>query len=212
MSIQILASGGTILVETDTNKNVFVISSLPSLSDGKERFVLSRGIEGAFIIAASQAVNTTLAGLYYMGGTNTVAYLKKFQFMLAGVTTTFTDQVPGAIGLQRFLSLGIYPTAIPTPNSQKSQSSIGSSMYSQSSHQAISLPNAIFGTDVAWARMPAFTGVVSTPYFEWVYEPVYPTVIYPNNGLALRIRVATSSWKTFVYTFIADFEESYLKR
>jgi len=198
MSIQISSTSNNI-VDTDTNKNIDVRYGICT----QGRYTLAQAPVG--IVAASLAADVTLAYLYNYVGSRT-AYFKKITISFVSATAGATTLVGGAMGLQRINTLGLYPTAIPIPN-RNNESYERSAIISLASAAAITMTNAVFGGEITWWRIPIFINTIDAGRADYVFQPDYPLVVPPFEGLAFRIRVALPATQTIVYSYTAEWCE-----
>jgi hypothetical protein len=201
MSIQIIGSGGTVL-DTDTNKNVLVTPGLPKKNTGY--FTMYGNSTTACV--ASLAADVTLAWIYNLGKGNGKISIKNLKLMITIISTqTTSGRVPGALVLQRFKYLALYPTTVASPSGSP-LSLIQSNMISQFSNADIVMTNAVYGSIVAWFRPPHY--ITGTELHHVInHESTYPTVLQPYDGLALRVSVAFPLTQTWNYAFFFDWSE-----
>lgn len=194
MTIKIIGTSSGVEVDTDTNNNVLICEGVPSHVGGGH-FTMTSGF--ATVIGVSLGTDSTLGYMQYFGKGPRAAYLTKFVLRLGSATVGASTLVPGAIGLMRFSNLTLAQT-FPTLNRQDTQS-IKSDVVGTSSNAAITMTGAVFGNEIARTRIPIFFNLNN--WYEWKYEPTYPTVLYAYDGIAMRTRVACPATQTWLLAY-----------
>lgn len=159
------------------------------------------------VIAASLAANVTLMSMRLDPVSVRKAYLDRLRVLISISTVGTSGLVPGVLGLQRFT------TATPTGGTARTVNKLNEPLADTSdmtdirdNNAALTVTSVVFGTLVAESRVPI---VISgaTSYLEWVFEPPYPVVLQPGNGLCLRTQVAMPLTQTWLFDYTAYWQE-----
>jgi hypothetical protein len=159
------------------------------------------------VIAASLASNTTLMAMRLDSVSSRKAYIERIRVLMSIVTVGTSALVPGILGLQRF------STATPTLGTARTPNKMNVPLASESdmtdirdNNAALTVTSVVFGTLVAESRVPI---VISgaTSYLEWVFEPPYPVVLQPGDGLCLRTQSAMPATQTWLFDYNAYWHE-----
>lgn len=191
--------------DTDANRQLLIVDrGLPAHPAAGGYYTVCGGPAG--IVAASLAADTSLVAMRFATGSTRKAYLAKFRFIMTPATLGTSALVAGAIGLQRITSATPSGGTARTANEQNEPLSTATDMTSiQDLASALTVTSVVFGTEIARTRLPLF--VASGGPFEWIYEPLYPTVLAAGDGIVLRTRVATPATQTWVFDWTAHWYE-----
>jgi hypothetical protein len=205
MAIKLIGTTSGVEVDTDSNKQLLVSDTgLPAHPAAGGFYTVAGGPAG--IVAAGLAIDTSLFAMRFATGSTRKAYLTKFRFVMSPATLGVAAGVAGAIGLQRFTAATPSAGTARTPNEQNEPLATATDMTSiQDLASALTMTSVVFGTVVARTRVPLF--VSSAGWFEWIYEPPYPTVLQPGDGLVLRTTVALAATQTWVFDYTAHWFE-----
>ena len=159
------------------------------------------------VVAASLAANTMLMSMRLDTASARKAYIDRIRVLMSIVTVGTSALVPGILGLQRFT------TATPTGGTARTVNKMNELLATTSdmtdirdNNAALTVTSVAFGTLVAESRVPI---VISgaTSYLEWVFEPPYPVVLQPGDGLCLRTQSAMPATQTWLFDYNAYWHE-----
>lgn len=185
-------------VVIDTNGNLQVVDGLPQHPAAGGFYTVCGGPAG--IVAAGLASDTSLMAARFAAGSTRKAYVTKFRFVMTPATLGAAAGVAGSIGLQRFTTATPTGGTARTPNEQNEPLATATDMTSvQDLATALTVTSVVFGNEIARTRVPLF--VANAGGFEWIYEPLYPTVLQPGDGIVLRTRVALAATQTWVFDY-----------
>lgn len=202
--IQIVGSTGSNLAAVDGNNNLSTSEGLPSHPVAGGFYTAAGG--PAAIVAAALVIDTSLMAMRFSASSTRKAYLTKFRWCMSPATLGAAAGVAGAIGLQRFTAATPSGGTARTANEQNEPLATATDMTSiQDLNSALTVTSVVFGTVVARTRVPLF--VANAGGFEWIYEPLYPTVLQPGDGLVLRTTVQLAATQTWVYDWTAHWFE-----
>lgn len=198
--------GGASGIDGDVNANKGVLTSdvLPAHPTAGGYYTVCGGPAG--IVAAGLATDVTLAAMRFSASSTRRAYVDRFRFIMSPATLGAAAAVAGAIGLQRFTAATPTGGTARTPNEQSEALAPASDMTSvQDLAGGLTMTSVVFGTEIARSRVPLF--VSSAGWFEWIFEPKYPIVLIPGDGICLRTRVALAATQTWVFDYTAHWYE-----
>lgn len=198
--------GGVSGVDADVsaNRGLGVSEILPAHPAAGGFYTVCGGPAG--VVAAGLATDTALVAMRFSAGSTRRAFLTKFRFIMSPATLGAAAGVAGSIGLQRFTTATPSGGTARTPNENSEVLAPASDMTSvQDLASALTVTSVVFGAEVARTRVPLF--VASAGWFEWIFEPAYPIVLVPGDGLALRTRVALAATQTWVFDYTAHWFE-----
>jgi len=158
------------------------------------------------IVAAALAADTSLMSMRFSSGSTRKAFLYKFRFCMSPATLGAAAGVAGQIGLQRFTTATPTGGSARTANEQNEPIATATDMTDiRDNNAALTVTSVVFGNEIARTVVPLF--VSSAGWFEWIYEPEYPTVLVPGDGVVLRTRVACAATQTWVFAWTAHWRE-----
>lgn len=204
MSVQLIGGTSAVVADVDSNKNLFVVEGLPAHPAAGGYYTVAGGPAG--IIAAALAADTTLMAMRFKADSNRKAYISKCTVFIGGATIGVSAGVAGVLGIQRFTT-GVPSTGTDrVVNEQNETLTTATDMtVIQDKATALTMTSVVFGTEVAWTRVPLF--INGAMWLEWVFEPTYPTVLSPGDGLCLRTRVACAATQTWVFAYTWEWSE-----
>lgn len=203
MGIQVIGNAG-VVAEVDSNRNLHTYEGLPAHPAAGGYYTVAGGPAG--IVAAGLAIDTSLVALRFSASSTRKAYLTKFRFVMSPATLGAAAGVAGAIGLQRFTAATPTGGTARTSNEQNAVLATATDMTSiQDLASALTVTSVVFGTVVARSRVPLY--VASAGWFEWIYEPLYPTVLEAGDGIVLRTTVQLAATQTWVFDWTAHWYE-----
>lgn len=190
--------------DVDTSRNVLVTDGLPAHPTAGGFYSVAGGPAG--IVAATLASDTSLMAMRFSASSTRKAYLTKLRFVMSPATLGAAGGVAGSIGLQRFTTAAPSGGTSRTPNELNEPLATATDMtYVQDFASALTVTSVVFGAEVSRSRIPLF--VSSAGWFEWIFEPPYPVVLYAGDGLALRTRVVMPATQTWVFDYSAYWYE-----
>lgn len=199
--------GGTSAVDADVdaNKQVKIADlGIPAHPTAGGWYTVCGGPTG--IVAAGLATDTSLMAMRFSPSSTRRAYLTKFRFIMSPATLGAAAGVAGSIGLQRITTATPSGGTARTPNENSEALAPATDMTSvQDLASALTMTSVVFGAEVGRSRVPLF--VSSAGSFEWIFEPAYPIVLIPGDGLALRTRVQLAATQTWVFDYTAHWYE-----
>lgn len=159
------------------------------------------------VIAASLAANTTLMSMRLNPVSVRKAYIDKVRVVIAISTVGTSALVPGLLGLQRFT------TATPTGGTARTPHEFNEPLATTSDitdvrdlNSALTVTSVVFGGLAAQTYVPIVISG-STSYFEWIFEPPYPEVLQPGDGLCLRTQSVMPATQTWMFNYNAYWHE-----
>lgn len=158
------------------------------------------------VVAAALATDTNLMTARFSAGSSRKAYVTKYRFVMTPATLGAAAGVAGQIGLQRFTTATPTGGTARTPNEQHEAEATATDMTDiRDSNAALTVTSVVFGNELARTVVPLF--VANAGGFEWIYEPNYPTVLVPGDGITLRTRVALAATQTWVFAWTMHWYE-----
>lgn len=204
MAIKIVGAVSAVEADVDSNRNLKVTEGLPAHPSAGGWYSVAGGPAG--IVAAGLAADTSLVALRFSTGSTRKAQVSKFTILICGATIGVSAGVGGAIGLQRFTAATPSGGTARTVNEMNPALDSTSDMTSvQDLASALTMTSVVFGTEVAWTRVPLF--INGAMWYEWTFEPKYPIVLTAGDGLVLRTRVALAATQTWVYAWTCTWKE-----
>lgn len=198
--------GGTsgLDADVDANKGLMIVQNLPAHPAAGGWYTVCGGPAG--IVAAGLASDTSLVAMRFSASSTRKAFLHKFRFVMSPATLGAAAGVAGSIGLQRFTTATPSGGTARTANEQNEPLAAATDMTSiQDLASALTMTSVVFGAEIARFRVPLF--VANAGGFEIVFEPVYPVVLVPGDGIVLRTRVALAATQTWVFDWTAHWYE-----
>lgn len=198
--------GGTSGTDADVNANKAFLTAeaLPAHPVAGGYYTVCGGPAG--IVAAGLATDTSLMAMRFSPSSTRKAYLTKFRFIMSPATLGAAAGVAGSIGLQRFTTATPTGGTARTPSENNEPLATATDMTSvQDLASALTMTSVVFGGEIARTRVPLF--VSSAGGFEWIFEPAYPIVLIPGDGIVLRTRVALAATQTWVFDYTAHWYE-----
>jgi hypothetical protein len=190
--------------DVDANKGLLTVANLPAHPAAGGFYTACGGPAG--IVAAGLATDTCLMAMRFSASSTRRAFLSKFRFLMSPATLGAAGGVAGSIGLQRFTTATPSGGTTRTANELSEPLATATDMTSiQDLASALTVTSVVFGAEVARTRVPLF--VSSAGWFEWIFEPAYPVVLVPGDGLVLRTRVALAATQTWVFDWTAHWSE-----
>ena len=198
MSVQIIGGTSGVVADVDSNKNLLVSEGLPAHPAAGGFYTVAGGPVG--IVAAALVIDTTLMAMRFAAGSVRKAYVTKLRLFIGAATIGVSAGVGGVLGIQRFTAATPNGGTARTSNKQDEVLTTATDMTSiQDLASALTMTDVVFGTEVAWTRVPLF--INGAMWMEWIYEPNYPTVLAPGDGLCLRTRIALAATQTWVFAY-----------
>lgn len=158
-------------------------------------------------IAAGIAANTSLMSMRFSSSSTRIAYVKKMRVDIAVITVGATGLIPTPFGLQRFTS------ATPSGGSAFTPANLNESLDSatdmtdvRANASALTVTSVVFGSVIDQVAVPVFISG-SGPAYTWNIQPTYPIVLQAGDGLALRIQSVGPATQTWMFSFVAEWEE-----
>jgi hypothetical protein len=188
----------------DANGNIYVTDGLPEHPAAGGYYTCCGGPTG--IVAAGLAADVNLMTARFSAGSSRRAYVTKYRFIMSPATLGAAAGVAGQIALQRFATATPTGGTARTPNEQHEAEATATDMTDiRDQATALTVTSVTFGTEIARTVVPLF--VASAGSFEWIYEPNYPTVLTPGDGITLRTRVALAATQTWVFSWTMHWYE-----
>jgi len=182
----------------DANGNVYTSEGLPEHPAAGGYYTCCGGPTA--VVAAALATDTNLMTARFSAGSSRRAYVTKYRFVMTPATLGAAAGVAGQIALQRFTTATPTGGTARTPNEQHEAEATATDMTDiRDSNAALTVTSVVFGTEIARTVIPLF--VANAGGFEWIYEPNYPTVLTPGDGITLRTRVALAATQTWVFAW-----------
>lgn len=206
MSVKIIGTTSAVEADVDTNKNLMVTPGLPQhpAATAGGYYTVCGGPAG--IVAATLATDTPLFGMRLVSTSTRKAYITKFILQINVATIGVTAGVSGVIGLIRFTTGNPSGGTARTANKQDEVLAGATDMtVIQDLASALTMTSVAYGNEIAWTRIPV---MINGPmWYEWEYQPTYPTVLVPGDGIALRTRVACPATQTWCFSYTAHWNE-----
>jgi len=206
MSIKIVDSvGGVNEVAVDSNKNLAVALGLPAIGTTGGFYTVAG--QTSAVVAAALVANTALMAMRFNPASARKVYITKLRLLIGVATVGASAAVAGTLGLQRFNTATPTGGAARTPNRLAETLGTISDMFDiRDSNAALTVPGVLFGTIVAVTLVPLFitTGAM---WLEWIFEPVYPVVLTPGDGLCLRTQTIMPATQTWMYSYTFHWSE-----
>lgn len=158
-------------------------------------------------ISATLAANVSLFTMRFDTASARTAYIDRIRINMLIVTVGTSALVPGLMGLQRFTAATPTGGTARTANKQNETLATTSDMTDvRDSSGALTVTGVTFGTILDEKHVPI---VISgaTSYFEWVYEPPYPAVLAPGDGIAFRSQSTFPGTQTWLFNYNAYWHE-----
>ncbi len=200
MSIKIVDSvGGVNEVAVDANRNLSVDAGLPAIGAAGGYYTVSG--YSVSVVAAALAADTMLASMRLMVGSARKAYITKVRINIGVATVGASAAVPGVLGIRRFTA------QTPTGGVVRTANRLAETLGTATDITDIRDSNAaLTGTVPTWGNVVGSTLVplfitTGAMWIEWILEPVYPIVLTPGDGLAIRTLVAMAATQTWVYAY-----------
>jgi hypothetical protein len=204
MAVKLIGAVSGVEAEVDALRNLMVSEGLPAHPAAGGFYTVGGG--PAAIVAAALATDVSLVSMRFAAGSIRRAYLTKFRFIMSPATLGAAAGVAGAIGLQRITTATPSGGTARTPNRMSQTEGSATDMTDvRDSNAALTVTSVVFGTEIARSRVPLF--VTSAGWFEWIFEPLYPVVLLPGDGIVLRTRVAMAATQTWVFDYTAHWFE-----
>jgi hypothetical protein len=204
MSVQLIGGTSAVVADVDTNKNLQVVDGLPAHPVAGGYYTVGGGPAG--IVAATLATDTPLFAMRLAAGSTRSAYISKCRIMVCGATIGVSAGVPGVLGIQR-ISGGVGSTGTErVSNKQNEALATATDMTSiQDKASALTMTDVVYGTEVAWFRIPLF--INGAMWCEFIFEPTYPLVLAAGGGVCLRTRVVCPATQTWVFSYTWQWSE-----
>lgn len=200
MPVVIVGGASGVQADVDSNKNLLVSEGLPAHPSAGGYYSVCGGPAG--IVAAGLATDTSLMSMRLASGSTRKAYVYKYRFIMSPATLGASAGVAGQIGLQRFTTATPTTGTARTPNELNEPLATATDMTDvRDSASALTVTSVVFGAEIARSTVPLF--VSSAGWFEWIFEPPYPVVLQPGDGIVLRTRVALAATQTWVFSYTA---------
>lgn len=212
------AANGTTILDGDTNGSEYVLirdangdplgtettpfpvmTGIPPHPAAGGYYSVAGGLTSA--ISASLAANTSLLTMRFDTSSARTAYIDRFRINILISTVGTSALVPGWIALQRFTAATPTGGTARTVNKQNESLATTSDMTDiRDSSGALTTTGVTFGTILAGTHVPI---VISgaTSYYEWIYEPPYPVVMAPGDGIAFRAQSAFPATQTWLFDY-----------
>lgn len=197
MPLQLIGNAG-VVADVDASRSLFTAEQLPA-HPAAGGFYTVAGQTSA-VVAAALAANTMLMSARMVVSSPRKAYVTKFRVVITPATLGAAAGIAGTLGIQRFTA------QTPTGGSQRTANRQNEPLGTISDITDIRDSNAaLTGTAPTWGNMVGVTlvplFVANAGGFEWIFEPAYPTVLQPGDGLALRTIVAMAATQTWLYCY-----------
>lgn len=191
--------------DVDANRSVEVTTNNPAHPTAGGFYTVAG--QTAAVVAATLAANTPLMTMRFSPSSTRRAYITKIRILVAASTVGTSATIPGTIGLQRFTA------ATPTGGTARTVNKLSEALGAASdmtdvrdSNAALTVTGVTFGNIVSNCVVPLF--ITSGPMlYEWIFEPAYPLVLVPGDGICLRTLVVMPATQTFVYSYTAHWNE-----
>lgn len=177
------------------------VAALPQVPSAGGFYTVCGGTSA--VVAASLGANTPLMTMRFSASSTRKAYVTRMRCKFYVATVGTSALVAGAMGLQRFTTATPSGGTARTANREDENNGSATDMTDiRDSNAALTVTSVVFGNVVAWDGIPLFISG-GAMWSDWVFEPPYPVVLQPGDGLSLRTQVAcpgTQTWQ-FGYTF-----------
>lgn len=190
-------------VDTDANRNLKVTFGQLAILAANGGYYSVTGTSGA--VAVSLAANTFLASMYVAqpSAVGKRVYVTRVRTVMYETTAAAnTSLVPGALGIQKYVS----PVA-PTGGTARTINKFDEVLFPTSvvtdvrdSNAALTGTAPTFGNVPDMFLVPTFI-TVGAMWYENIYEPEYPLVLVPGEGLALRTQVVMPALQQWLYSY-----------
>jgi hypothetical protein len=192
------------VAEVDANRNAKASEGYPAHPAAGGYYTVCGG--PAAVVAAALATDVSLISLRFSPSSTRQAYLHKFRFNMSPSTLGAAAGVAGRVALQRITTATPSGGVARTPNEQNPALATLSDMTDiRDNNAALTVTSVVFGAEIASSRIPLF--VSSAGWYEWIYEPIYPTVFAAGDGMVMRTRVALAATQTWVFDWTAHWFE-----
>ena len=192
------------VAEVDANRNAKASEGYPAHPAAGGFYTVCGGPTA--VVAAALATDTSLVSMRLSAGSTRRAFLSKFRFVMTPATLGAAAGVAGQVALQRITAAAPSGGTARTANEQNEPLASATDMTDiRDSNAALTVTSVVFGAEIARTVVPLF--VSSAGWFEWIYEPIYPTVLTPGDGMVMRTRVALAATQTWVYSWTAHWFE-----
>lgn len=201
MAIQVQGNGG-VIAEVDANRNVQIVAGLPGHPSAGGFYSVNGG--QATAVAAALAASTMLMSMRFNPSSTRKAYITRMRFLFSEAAVVGAAAgVPGIIGLQRFTAQTPTGGTARTPNEMNENLTTATDMTDiRDSNAALTGSAPTFGAVVAGTSIPMFI-TSGALWLEWVFDPEYPLVLAPGDGVALRTITALAATQQWVYSYNA---------
>lgn len=197
MPLQLIGNAG-VVAEVDASRSLFTAEQLPAHPAAGGFYTVSG--QASAVVAAALAANTMLMSARLAAASARKAYVTKLRVVITPATLGAAAGVAGTLGLQRYTAQTPTGGTARTPNRQnESLGSISDITDIRDSNAALTGTAPTWGAIVGATLVPLF--VANAGGFEWIFEPAYPTVLQPGDGLALRTIVAMAATQTWLYSY-----------
>jgi len=157
-------------------------------------------------VAATLAAGTLLMSARFNPQSLRAAYITCIRTMIGVTTVIAAASIPGTIGLQRFKNLTPTGGTARTPNRLHEQMCKFSDMFDIRDSNVALTGSPDLGTVVSNALVPEF--FTNGPGdMEWIFEPDYPLVLAPGDGICLRTQVAMPAVQTWKFNYTMHWYE-----
>jgi hypothetical protein len=209
MSVRVNGAVSGLDADVDGNRNICTAEGLPYIGAAGGFYTVGGQISA--VVAAALAANTMLMSMRLNPSSSRKAYLTKLRVVLSIATAGAAGGIPGTLGLQRFTA------QTPTGGTARTVNRLAESLGTSSDLFDVRDSNAaLTGTAPTWGNVVSTclvpllqlnTSGLGGGFWEWIFEPAFPLILQPGDGLALRTQVAMPATQTWVYSYTAHWFE-----
>ncbi len=206
MSVKLIGSVSGYEADVDANKNLMVELGQPAIGTAGGYYTVTGGTSA--VVAAALAANTMLMSMRFNPASSRKAYISRMRLLVGVATVGASAGIAGILGLQRFTAQTPTGGTARTPNRMTETLGTASDMFDvRDSNAALTGSAPTWGTVAGQTLVPLF--ITTGPmWMEWIFEPIFPIVLTPGDGLALRTQVAMAATQTWQYTYIFHWYET----
>jgi len=189
---------GTSLTRVDTNLNLYSTDGIPTTPAAGGFYTVSGWTVA--VVAAGLAASVNLMSARLALASTRKAFITRFRVAVTPATLGAAAGVAGTWAMQRFTAQTPTGGTARTPNRQGESLGVASDITDiRDSNAALTGTAPTWGTIVAASIVPLF--VANAGGFEWIYEPKYPTILNPGDGIGLRTQFAMAATQTWMYSY-----------
>jgi hypothetical protein len=187
--------------DVDTNRNLLVNFGNNILGSNGGHYSVT-GTSGA--IAVSLASNTFLMSMYVaQPAVSKKVYINRIHVLVVETTAAANTTLgpPGSIGIQKYVS-SVAPTGGTARTINAADATFPTSLVTdvRDSNAALTGTAPTFGNVPTSFNVPLFV-TTGAFWYEFEWDPEYPIVLVPGEGLALRTQTAMPALQQWMYSY-----------